>query len=541
MKQFDSYSIFNLLNSHIQKYAAKIDPAFNTQNGGWLETIGNFFGRGWRNIQDSVRELTGENQERLQNWINIIGNPKDLANAGINQEAIRGFAGAMTDLFTALNYLNHEAGNPQAEQRYYDALEKVYTSINNETVQGNPALAKYIGQKYQEIWKTVPEYFAGISPTVLNRNILINDPFTGKEVSINKDSVSVKAESTAMQQATARKTQQQITQEVNAKVMNGELTPEQGAAIINQQKLNRLNRDINRLLIGFERLNPEQRKNRLQQVNTLLENSLADADFNISDEQYNALRDKIDNYGVRFNVEGFKDRAFANKFGDLSSNEVYKNDRNKAWSAYQEYKKIDPSLSFDDFITQKIYGGKDVDPKVRYRRLVQKARQLSGLNMKVGYDDEEGVMYVGDNTMGKGAYNKIPMSRSDFNRIMRGGVNNVEERIQMLVNAGLDEDSATKLALTGGTKIFTTSSVTGTKYKGYKPSIQSWNIRYNNKSLDDILAMKGKLPIATSQGTKGSIAINSTGPLKEEGGDTLYTPDNPKDISLEGTIKQPIK
>lgn len=547
MKQFDSYSIFNLLDSHMQKYAAKVDPAFNTQKSGWLESIGNFFGRGWRNLQDSFRELTGENQERLQNWLDIIGNPKDLANAGINQEAIRDFTGAMSNLFIALNYLNHEAGNPQAEQQYYDALEKVYNSINNKTVQGNPALAKYIGQKYQEIWKTVPNYFAGIPKTVLNRNILINDPTTGKEVSINKDSVSVKAESAAVSQATARKTQQQITQEINSKVVNGELTPEQGAELINQNRLNALNKDVNRLLIGFERLNPEQRKNRLQQIDTLLENAVSDTEFNISDEQYNTLRNKIDNYGVRFNVEGFKDRAFANKFGDLSANEVYKNDRNKAWAAYQEYKKIDPSLSFDAFITQKIYGGKDVDPKVRYKRLVQKAKQLSNLNMKVGYDDEEGVMYVGDNTMGKGIYNKIPMSRSDFNRIMRGGVDNVDERIQMLVNAGLDEDSATKLALTGGTKIFTTSAVTGTKYKGYKPSIQSWNIRYNNRSLDDILAMKSNASPKAPQNMGGSVKGTST-PIvpnqtvkTDNANDELYAPDHYTETIPIKPIKQPIK
>ena len=167
--------------------------------------------------------------------------------------------------------------------------------------------------------------------------------------------------------------------------------------------------------------------------------------------------------------------------------------------------------------------------------------------MKVGYDDEEGVMYVGDNTMGRGIYNKIPMSRSDFNRIMRGGIDNVDERIQMLVNAGLDEDSATKLALTGGTKIFTTSYVTGTKYKGYKPSIRSWNIRYNNRTLDDILAMKSNASPKAPQNMGGSVKGTST-PIvpnqtvkTDNANDELYAPDHYTETIPIKPIKQPIK
>ena len=482
-KLYTNQEIYDLLNKRAN--AARPDSSMPTRTPGFWERIGNNFNNALQNFGDAFDWLTNSKNEELQNWLDTIGNVQDITKYGIQPEALKPFRSAIVNLFESMYYLNEEKGNPEAEQQYYNALKNVYTSINSEQLKGNPELAKYFANKFSQIWGRSKNYFTNIDTRVRNQQIEFKDPNTGKPVSINPSSIPVKAIGIASAQATKTMPIESYTDVINRKVLNGEITPEQGQALIQEETFRRLKANIGKMLSGFEYKNPQQREQSLQEAERLMQDATNNADISFSDDDFAPFRDKMSTLATRFNVKSFTDKAFARQFGDLSTNPLYKKNPNALYKAYDEYAKLNPGMTLDEFIKEKVYGN-NADPSQIYAQQIADAKKLKGRGYYMGYDPETGEIVYGSGAnytpMGKSTYkgfNRISADKSTYNSIINNAnLSNYHQRLRKMRELGFDEEAARDIALRGATKIFTTSWLDGRGSKeGFNPTIKSWNDR----------------------------------------------------------------
>lgn len=512
-KLYTNQEIYDLLNKKAN--AARPDSSVPTRSPGFWESFGNAINNIGPNIGASFEWLTGNKNEELQRWLDIIGNVQDITKYGIQPEALKPFRSAIVNLFESMYYLNEEKGNPEAEQQYYNALKNVYTSINSEQLKGNPELAKYFANKFSQIWGESKNYFTNIDTRVRNQQIEFKDPNTGKTISINPTSIPVKAIGIASDQATRTMPIESYTSVINRKVLNGEITPEQGQALIKEENFRRLKTNINKMLSGFEYKNPQQREQSLQEAERLMQDALNNADVAFSDEDFAPFRDKMSTLATRFNVKSFTDKAFARQFGDLSTNPLYKKNPNALYKAYDEYAKLNPGMNLDEFIKEKVYGN-NADSSQIYAQLIADAKKLKGRGYYMGYDPETGEILYGSGAnytpMGKSAYkgfNRIAADKATYNSIINNAnLSNYHQRLRKMRELGFDEEAARDIALRGATKLHTTSWIDGRGSKeGFGPTIRSFKDRVGSdqtiRDLNDKFTSKhndlGKSPLAETR------------------------------------------
>ena len=508
-KLYTNQEIYDLLNKRAN--AARPDSSYPTRDPGFWESIGNALSNFGPNIASDFEWLTGSYNEELQKWLDIIGSAQDRT-YGIQPDALKPFRSAIVNLFNSMYYLNHEKGNPEAEQQYYNALRDVYTSINPEQLKGNPELAKYFANKFSQIWEESKNYFTNIDTRVRNQQIEFKDPNTGKNISINPSSIPSKAIGIAASQATKTMPIESYTDVVNQKVLKGEMTPEQGQAVIKEENFRRLKANIGKMLSGFEYKNPQQREQSLQEAERLMQDALNNADIAFSDDDFAPFRDKMSTLATRFNVKSFTDKAFARQFGDLSTNPLYKKNPNALYKAYDEYAKLNPGMTLDEFIKEKVYGN-NADPSQIYAQQIADAKNLKGSGYYMGYDPETGEIVYGSGAnytpMGKSAYkgfNRIAADKATYDSIINNAnLSNYHQRLRKMRELGFDEKAARDIALRGATKIFTTSWIDGRGSKeGFNATTRSPNYRVGSdqtiRDLNDKFTPKpkdlGKRPLA---------------------------------------------
>lgn len=479
-KLYTNQEIYDLLN----KKAADVRPdsSMPNINPTFWESVGNLFGNVGQHIAGPFESIFGTKNAALQKWLNIVGNVQDMTKAGIQPEALKPFRSSIVQLFNTMYNLNQNAGNPEAEQQYYNALKNVYTSISPEQLKGNPALAKYISNAFSQIWEDANNYFTNIDPRVRNQQIEFEDPNTGKTVSINPASITTKATGIAASQATKTMPMESFAHGVNTKVVNGEITPEQGQALIKEETFKRLKGNIGRMLSGFEYKNPQQREQSLQEAERLMQEAANNTDIAFSDDDFAPFRDKMSTLATRFNVKSFTDKAFARQFGDLSTNPLYKNNPNALYKAYDEYAKLNPGMSLDEFIKEKVYG-KEASPFQVYGQAMADAKNLKGRGYYMGYDPETGEIVYGSGAnftpMGTTSYNgfnRIAADKAIYNSlIMNTNLSNYNQRLRKMRELGFDEDAARDIALRGASKLYTHSRMDGRRLKN--PTIYSYKDR----------------------------------------------------------------
>ena len=492
-KLYTNQEIYDLLNKRAN--AATPDSSMPTRTPGFWESMGNAFRNIGPNTGSAFEWLTNSKNEELQRWLDIIGNVQDITKYGIQPEALKPFRSAIVNLFESMYYLNEERGNPEAEQQYYNALKNVYTSINPEQLKGNPELAKYFANKFSQIWGESKNYFTNLDTRVRNQQIEFKDPNTGKNISINPSSIPLKAIGIASSQATRTIPMESFIYGINTKVLNGEITPEQGQALIKEETFSRLKANIGKMLSGFEYKNPQQREQSLQEAERLMQDALNNADVAFSDDDFAPFRDKMSTLATRFNVKSFTDKAFARQFGDLSTNPLYKKNPNALYKAYDEYAKLNPGMGLDEFIKEKVYG-KDASPFQVYGQLMSDAKNLKGRGYYMGYDPETGEIVYGSGAnytpMGKSTYkgfNRISADKSTYNSLINNAnLSNYHQRLRKMRELGFDEEAARDIALRGATKLHTTSWIDGRGSKeGFNPTIRSLKDRVgSDKTIRDL-------------------------------------------------------
>ena len=395
------------------------------------------------------------------------------------------FQKSLLNVNTYLKQLNTNPKDETAKANYMQALSSMYSSLNADSLRGYPELALYIGNSLKTYWDRATKEYKNIPANIVNAPVVMRDIKTGKDFTINKNSIITKANAMTKSVLASPRTKEEKIQKIDNDILNSKITPEQGEALKQNIEQKDLSNKLNRVLSGFEYKNPQQREQSLQEAERLMQGAIENKNIQISDDFFNPFRDKMSTLATRFNVKSFTDKAFARQFGDLSTNPLYKNNPNALYKAFDEYSKFNPGMNLDEFIKEKVYGN-NADSSQIYAQQIADAKKLKGRGYYMGYDPETGEILYGSGAnytpMGKSTYkgfNRISADKSTYNSIINNAnLSNYHQRLRKMRELGFDEEAARDIALRGAAKIFTTSWVDGRGSKeGFAPTIGSVNER----------------------------------------------------------------
>lgn len=420
----------------------------------------------------------------INNWIYSLNYQEPRLNGALPKPFLD-FQKSLSNVNTYLKQLNTNPKDETAKAKYMQALSSMYSSLNADSLRGYPELATYIGNSLNTYWDHATKKYKNIPANIVNAPVVMRDTKTGKDFTINKDSIITKANTMAKSVLASPRTKEEKIQKIDNDILNSKRTPEQGEALKQDIEQKDLSNKLNRVLSGFEYKNPQQREQSLQEAERLMQEAIENENIQISDDFLNPFRDKMSTLATRFNVKSFTDKAFARQFGDLSTNPLYKKNPNALYKAFDEYSKFNPGMTLDEFIKDKVYG-KDASQYQIYAQQMADAKKLSGRGYHMGYDPETGeILYGGSENftpMGKTSYKdyrRVAADRATYNKLINNAnPDNYHERLRLMRQLGIDEDIARDVALRGAAKIFTTSRIDGRGQKeGYAPSIWSYNNR----------------------------------------------------------------
>ena len=447
----------------------------------------------------------------INNWIYSLNYQEPRLNGALPKPFLD-FQKSLSNVNTYLKQLNTNPKDETAKAKYMQALSSMYSSLNADSLRGYPELATYIGNSLNTYWDHATKEYKNIPANIVNAPVVMRDTKTGKDFTINKNSIITKANTMAKSVLASPRTKEEKIQKIDNDILNSKITPEQGEALKQNIEQKDLSNKLNRVLSGFEYKNPQQREQSLQEAERLMQGAIENENIQISDDFLNPFRDKMSTLATRFNVKSFTDKAFARQFGDLSTNPLYKKNPNALYKAFDEYSKFNPGMTLDEFIKEKIYGN-NADPSQIYAQQIADAKKLKGRGYYMGYDPETGEILYGSGAnytpMGKSAYkgfNRIAADKATYNSIINNAnLSNYNQRLRTMRELGFDEEAARDIALRGATKIFTTSWIDGRGSKeGFNATTRSPNYRVGSdqtiRDLNDQFTSKqtdlGKSPLA---------------------------------------------
>ena len=452
----------------------------------------------------------------INNWIYSLNYQEPRLNGALPKPFLD-FQKNLLNVNTYLKQLNTNPKDETAKANYMQALSSMYSSLNADSLRGYPELAIDIGNSLKTYWDHATKEYKNIPANIINTPVVMRDINTGKDFTINKNSIITKANAMAKSVLASPRTKEEKIQKIDNDILNSKITPEQGEALKQNIEQKDLSNKLNRVLSGFEYKNPQQREQSLQEAERLMQKAIENENIQISDDFLNPFRDKMSTLATRFNVKSFTDKAFARQFGDLSTNPLYKKNPNALYKAFDEYSKFNPGMTLDEFIKDKVYAN-NADSSQIYAQQIADAKKLKGRGYYMGYDPETGEILYGSGAnytpMGKSTYKgfkRISADKSTYNSIINNAnLSNYHQRLRKMRELGFDEEAARDIALRGAIKLYTTSWIDGRGSKeGFNPTIRSWNdrvgsdetIRQLNKDKDpstqnksNILTPKKPLP-----------------------------------------------
>lgn len=420
----------------------------------------------------------------IDNWIYSLSYQEPRLNGALPKPFLD-FQKSLLNVNTYLKQLNANPKDETAMANYSRALSAMYSSLNADSLRGYPELATYIGSSLKTYWDHVTKVYKNIPANIVNAPVVMKDPKTGKDFTINKDSIITKANAMAKSVLASPRTKEEKIQKIDNDILNSKITPEQGEALKQNIEQKDVSNKLNRVLSGFEYKNPQQREQSLQEAERLMQGAVENENIQISDDFLNPFRDKMSTLATRFNVKSFTDKAFARQFGDLSTNPLYKNNPDALYKAFDEYVKFNPGMTLDQFVSDKVYG-KGASKYQIYAQQMADAKNLKGRGYHMGYDPETGeILYGGSENftpMGKTSYtgyNRVAADRATYNKLINDtSPDTYHKRLRLMRQLGIPENMARDIALRGAAKINTTSWIDGRGQKeGFAPTIRSHNFR----------------------------------------------------------------